>query len=62
MSVSRVAIEVPVEVDATVTGCLVACPGIAAGTRVIAMLEWALKSSPTRSATTMCKDGTLALD
>jgi hypothetical protein len=55
MSVSRVAIEVPIEVDATVTGCLVACPGIAAGTRVIAMLE-------TWAATTMCNDGILTLD
>ena len=39
MSVSRVTIEVPIEVDATVTGCLAACPGIAASTRVITMPE-----------------------
>jgi hypothetical protein len=52
MSISRVAIEVPIEVDATATGCRKTCPGSAASIRVIAMLEWALEVR-TWSATTM---------
>lgn len=60
MSVRGVGIEIPIEVDATVTGCLLAWPGIVADARVIAMLAWA--SFLTESATTMCTDETLTLD